>query len=710
MTRSGAPSPAATLTLALLLSALLLATSTVVAGATSPSSAQPAAANAAPPDLDRSPERTTTALIDAAHHDGRLSFEESILMKAWSLYAPDRLPEAYRGSVPEKCGSPTAREIEAALPELAQAVASEIRDTRVRPLNQTYIDTEHFRIHYDTTGGATILNWPDTSYRDAIAVSVELSWDLEVDGLGFRPPPSDGSDPGDHGGNGLYDVYVQDLGTSYYGYALPTYLQPGGPAQDASSYLVIDNDYLGFGYPDPQDPMKVTVAHEFNHSCQFAHNVYQESWYMECSAVWAEDIVYDSINDYYFYIPYYLNYPYRSIEYEYTAMYGSTVWNHYLAHQFGNDIVPDIWYDLESTDDALAGLDSHLTGLGSGLEDEFLGCATWNWFTGSRDDGGHYEEGASWGLAAAQRTYTSYPVVGGAPQSLHRPDHIGANYILFSNTGGPDDQLEVSYDGPVPASTENRVFFNTKTTGNATAEYGEMTLNGFGNGNMLVSGWDGLNQVCMVVVNVSRTVDNMEYTYDIDVSSPVEGVFYASFVEPMSVIVRWSLVSLSGIEGIELLRATSEGGEFTPITTELLAPELIASFTDTDIRPGDELWYRLVLVMDDGTEDTIGDGLAHVTVDGTLGISLSRPMPNPFRDATELEFATPLDGERAAIRIYYLRGRLVRTLLDEAAAYGRHVARWDGTDDSGRSVASGVYFCSLEQGGAYLTQKLMLLK
>lgn len=702
MIRSGTRSPAVTLTLALFLSALLfLAPTTAFARDT------------APPDLDRSPERTTTALIDAARADGRLSFEESILMKAWSLYAPNRLPEEYRGSVPEKCGTPTALEIEAALPDLPQAVSGEIRDTRIRPTNQTYIDTEHFRIHYDTTGGATILDWPDTSYRDAIMVSVELSWDLEVDGLGFRPPPSDGSDPGDHGGNGLYDVYVQDLGTTYYGYAQATYLQPGGPPQDASSYVVIDNDYLGFGYPDPQDPMKVTVAHEFNHSCQFAHNVYQESWYMECSAVWAEDIVYDSINDYYFYIPYYLNSPYRSIEYEDIAMYGSTVWNHYLAHQFGNNIVPDVWYDLESTDDALAGLDSHLSGLGSGLEDEFLGCATWNWFTGSRDDGSHYEEGASWGLAAAQRTYSSYPIVGGAPPDSnpdYRPDHIGTNYILFNNTGGPDDQLEVSYDGPAPASIPNRVFFNTKTLANATAEYGELSLNGFGNGNMLVSGWDGLNQVCMVVVNVSRTANGMDYTYDVDRSSPVEGIFYASFVEPMSVIMRWSIASLTGIDGIELRRATSEGGDFTPITAELLAPESVAFFTDTDVRPGDELWYRIVLVMDDGTEDTIGEGLAHVTVDGTLGISLSRPMPNPFTDATELEFATPLDGERAVIRIYDLRGRLVRTLLDEASAYGRHVARWDGTDDSGHSVASGVYFCSLEQGGAYLTQKLMFLK
>jgi hypothetical protein len=48
--------------------------------------------------------------------------------------------------------------------------------------------------------------------------------------------------------------------------------------------------------------LKVTQAHEFMHALQFNINVYQSGWLMESHATWAEDAVYDGINDWHWYI------------------------------------------------------------------------------------------------------------------------------------------------------------------------------------------------------------------------------------------------------------------------------------------------------------------------------------------------------------------------------------------------------------------------
>ena len=62
------------------------------------------------------------------------------------------------------------------------------------------------------------------------------------------------------------------------------------------------------------------------------------------------------------------------------------------------------------------------------------------------------------------------------------------------------------------------------------------------------------------------------------------------------------------------------------------------------------------------------------------------------------------------IAIYDVTGQLVRTLLDEERDQGRHETVWDGRDDNGHYVSSGVYFYQLEAGGKELTKKMILLK
>jgi len=62
------------------------------------------------------------------------------------------------------------------------------------------------------------------------------------------------------------------------------------------------------------------------------------------------------------------------------------------------------------------------------------------------------------------------------------------------------------------------------------------------------------------------------------------------------------------------------------------------------------------------------------------------------------------------LQIYDIAGRLTRTLIDRPMDTGTFTESWDGRDDAGDRVASGVYFCRLKADNRMLTRKMLLLK
>ena len=101
-------------------------------------------------------------------------------------------------------------------------------------------------------------------------------------------------------------------------------------------------------------------------------------------------------------------------------------------------------------------------------------------------------------------------------------------------------------------------------------------------------------------------------------------------------------------------------------------------------------------------------------IDEELGIipvnfSLQGNYPNPFNSMTTINWEIPADGN-VNLAIYSVSGQLVRCLVHGSLPSGRHSTVWNGRDDEGMIVPSGVYICSLQAGLMRATKRITLLK
>jgi hypothetical protein len=88
---------------------------------------------------------------------------------------------------------------------------------------------------------------------------------------------------------------------------------------------------------------------------------------------------------------------------------------------------------------------------------------------------------------------------------------------------------------------------------------------------------------------------------------------------------------------------------------------------------------------------------------------LSNNYPNPFNPTTNIQFAVPHQGN-ITLAVYNVLGQHVRTLAEGAYAPGQYTVTWDGKDESGRTVTSGMYFARLETGSIALVRKMLMMK
>jgi hypothetical protein len=99
----------------------------------------------------------------------------------------------------------------------------------------------------------------------------------------------------------------------------------------------------------------------------------------------------------------------------------------------------------------------------------------------------------------------------------------------------------------------------------------------------------------------------------------------------------------------------------------------------------------------------IGDNVAYA-------YGLEQNVPNPFNPATTIRFTVPAGGGHVRLTVFDVAGARVRTLVDRYESQGPKSVVWNGTDQTGRPVPSGLYFYRLEAPGYSDTRKMLLLK
>ena len=111
--------------------------------------------------------------------------------------------------------------------------------------------------------------------------------------------------------------------------------------------------------------------------------------------------------------------------------------------------------------------------------------------------------------------------------------------------------------------------------------------------------------------------------------------------------------------------------------------------------------------------DGVVEPLTHVEI-GDLrplpdAYGLDRNAPNPFNPSTLIGYQLPNAG-RVQLVVYNLLGQQVRVLVNEKMEAGYFTTTWDGTDELGRRVASGVYLYRIQAGAFSAVQRMLLLK
>ena len=104
----------------------------------------------------------------------------------------------------------------------------------------------------------------------------------------------------------------------------------------------------------------------------------------------------------------------------------------------------------------------------------------------------------------------------------------------------------------------------------------------------------------------------------------------------------------------------------------------------------------------DTNEDITGSDIPVATM-------LAQNYPNPFNPVTTIDYALNRKGH-VSLKVYDVSGRLVRTLVSEVRDAGRHKSAWDGLNDTGSTVASGVYFYRMKAKGFEKNMKMVLLR
>ncbi|MBN2410739.1 T9SS type A sorting domain-containing protein [candidate division KSB1 bacterium] len=197
-------------------------------------------------------------------------------------------------------------------------------------------------------------------------------------------------------------------------------------------------------------------------------------------------------------------------------------------------------------------------------------------------------------------------------------------------------------------------------------------------------------------------------------STPVELSFFNTITEPGKVVLKWITQSETENLGFHIYRCESIDGEKQRLTDEMIDGAINSQsrneykWIDTQVEDNKVYYYWLADVS------TAGD-VQFSTARKAIGLAkpteyfISQNYPNPFNPTTSIKYALK-DAGKVKLAIFNIRGQLVRNLVDSQQTAGVYNFQWDGKDENGTVVPSGVYLYTIQVNEFKMTKKMSLTK
>lgn len=185
-----------------------------------------------------------------------------------------------------------------------------------------------------------------------------------------------------------------------------------------------------------------------------------------------------------------------------------------------------------------------------------------------------------------------------------------------------------------------------------------------------------------------------------------------------SVVIAWTGKAEPDLDAYVVYRRfPSQNYDSLGSTTDTIFVDYGASYKKCDYMAMDNTSYYIVAI-DDASQETYSDTLIVPCVyeQGKLiagnvpsSFELDNNYPNPFNASTEIKYGLPLDSY-VTLEIYDILGRKTATLVDEYQTAGYKSVIWDGNNDNGDVISSGLYFYRLTAAEFSFTKRMTLIK
>jgi len=303
-------------------------------------------------------------------------------------------------------------------------------------------------------------------------------------------------------------------------------------------------------------------------------------------------------------------------------------------------------------------------------------------------------------------------IYGASGNGVFTENEISGNFTGFYLTTGATANIGNVYNGNNLDDGMNYIHDNVDESGNLYSIYNDSSAEVLAQNNL----WDSADpdEIAETIIDIYDSMTSGEVIFEPlywhTIPPAPEDLEYV-FEVPNTLNLSWQFEQILGFVNFNIYVAYNNG-EF-----ELLDTSVLPEFSYEVINLEGYYQFYITAVNVHGIESDSSNVVDIQFVDSddetilNNGIYLSN-YPNPFNPITTISFqlSEVSDQQDVELVIYNLKGQKVKTLNIEDCKLNINSVIWNGTDDSGKPVSSGIYFARLKAGKEVLVKKMALMK